>query len=499
MIVTLGSFLVYLAVLVAIGVVAAKRHTGSTDEFFLGGRRMDPWVVALSAVVSGRSAWLVLGLTGYAYKFGIGAVWAVVGYILVELFMFAFVGKRLRRFTARRDVVTIPGYFEERFDDRRHVVCVVTTLIVAFFFLIYISAQLMGGGKALGGTFHMPDHWGVLITAAIVLLYTALGGFVAVSWTDVFQAFMMILALLILPAAAVVQLGGPAAMFESLAALPYEAFGGAAGAGVDAWALGAGAIAGLIGIGLGSPGNPHILVRYMSVDDPRHLRRCALVGTVWNVLMAWGAIFAGLAARVLIHADKALSLPLKAGGAPDYDKAFMILAGDVLHPALLGFVVAAVFSAIMSTVDSQLLVISSSVTRDLYKRIFAGRASDRRLVLVSRLSVAVVLAGAVALGAFAKDTVFWLVLFAWAGLGASIGPALILSLYWRRMTLAGALAGIVTGAAVTVVWKQTAWLKAHIIKYELVPGFLLAALAVVLVSLVTRPPPDVDRRFTEME
>lgn len=493
---TLAAFVLYLAVILVIGAVAAKYHTGSTDDFFIGGRKMNQWVVAISAVASGRSAWLILGLSGIAYKLGVSACWAVVGYILAELFLFAFLGKRLRRFTQSRDVVTIPGFLEERFDDRRHWVCAAATVIVAFFFFVYIAAQLMGGGKALGETFGMPDIYGVLLTAGIVLLYTALGGFVAVSWTDVVQAGMMILALVVLPIVAFVHLGGPGAVFAQLAASEFGV------KGLDAWALGLGGIVGFIGIGLGSPGNPHILVRYMSVSDPRRLRKAALVGTVWNVVMAWGAVFAGLAARAIIESRPDLSLPLKAG-APDFEKGFVILAGEIMHPVLFGFVTAAIFAAIMSTIDSQLLVISSSISRDFYKRIFSGTASEKTLLLVSRASVACVLIAAILLGSAAKETVFWLVLFAWAGLGAAIGPVMLLSIYWRRMTLPGALAGIATGTAATIGWKlawqKCAWFKAHmLIKYELVPGFLLALLAIVLVSLLTRPPEDVAGKFAAM-
>jgi len=493
---TLIAFLVYLGIVVVIGAVGAKFYTKTTGDFFLGGRKMNEWVVALSAVVSGRSAWLILGLSGYAYKLGINAVWAAVGYIIVELFLFAFLGKRLRRFTQKKDVITIPGYFEERFGDRRHIICIITSLIVAFFFFVYVSAQLMGGGKTFDASFGTGHLWGVVITASIILAYTALGGFVAVSWTDVLQAFFMILALVILPVVAIVKLGGVNAVFSRLSEVNFEALGGAAGAGLSLSALSIGAVIGFIAIGLGSPGNPHILVRYMSVREPRLLRKCALVGTVWNVVMAWGAVFAGLAARALL--PDASQLPLK-GASPDYDKSFILLAEHFMHPVLFGFIIAAIFAAIMSTVDSQLLVVSSSVTRDFYRRIFKAKADEKKSVLVGRISVAVILVAAVLLGYFATESVFWLVLFAWAGLGAAIGPAIILSLYWRRMTLTGAVAGVVAGAATAIVWKLTPHLQKNIIKYELLPAFLVSTVVIAVVSLLTKPPADVDEQFKAMK
>ncbi len=464
----LAAYLVYFALILGIGVLTARASSRSMEDFFLGGRRMGPWVVALSAVASGRSAWLVLGLTGMAYTRGLGAVWAVVGYILVELFLFMFLGKRLRQFTAERGAITLPDFLEARFREAGAWVRLASVLIIVVFLTAYVGAQTLGGGKAFHGSLGIPVGWGVALTAGIVLFYTILGGFYAVSFTDVVQALFMILGLLVLPAVVIASAGGMGFIVESLKALSPRH--------LDPWALGAGGIIGLLGIGLGSPGNPHILVRYMSAKDEDTLRRSGLVGTVWNVLMAWGAIYLGLAGRALVPPEK---LP---GGDPE--NLYAMLAQAHFHPFLFGLVMAAVFAAIMSTVDSQLLVVSSGITRDIVQHFWPGRFSERAMFALSLLVVLLVILVGLALGYWGQESlIFWFVLLAWASLGAAFGPPVILGLYWRGANGWGALAGMLAGALTTFLWKFLGLSK---LIYELVPGFLAGLLAVILVSLGTK-------------
>lgn len=460
----------YLLAMVGLGVAASRASSRGLEAYFLGGRQLGRVVVALSAVVSGRSAWLLLGFTGMAWQRGLGAVWAVVGYIAVEAVLFATFAVRLRAFTGARDCLTLPDFYAARFGDRRHVLRMVLSVIIGVFMVAYCAAQFVAGGKAFASGLGMAQDHGVLLTAGIVLAYTLLGGFLAVSWTDVLQAGAMILALVVLPVVAVLDAGGPAAMWAALEA--------ADPALVDPVSMGLGASIGLLGIGLGSPGNPHILTRYMAIDDPAQLRASAVVGTVANVLMAGGALVVGLAARVTVP-----DLDSVPGG--DVERIYPLIAERTLHPALFGLVVASVFAAIMSTADSQLLVAASTLVRDVYQQAWLGGAevSDAVLVRLSRVAVAVLVGVALLLGWVADDLVFWLVLFAWAGLGASIGPTALLALYWRRTTGAGALVGLVVGTVVVIVWRTTPVLKAAM--YELVPAFALAALATVAVSLLT--------------
>ncbi len=479
----IAAFVAYLGVIVLIGVLSARFSSAGVSEFFVGGRKMHRFVVALSAVVSGRSAWLLLGVTGMAYLRGVGAVWSVTGYIVVEMFLFLFYARRLRRFSEAHDCVTVPDFYAARFGDRDGRLRVVLIAIILIFMVGYVSSQFVGGGKAFAASFGLGPNAGVLLTALIVLAYTALGGFLAVSLSDTLQAFIMIVALVVVPLIAIVDGGGLIAVVSQLRAFDPTL--------VDPLALGAGVTIGFLGIGLGSPGNPHIIVRYMSIANPDQLRASAVVGTVWNVVMAWGALFIGLAGRVYFP-DVAM-LP-----NGDTEQLYPVLAAQHLHPVAFGIVVASIFAAIISTADSQLLVAASSVVRDFYEKILhRGEViPQKRLVLYSRIVVVLLVTAALVVGLLAEALVFWLVLFAWAGLGASFGPTSILALYWRRTTRAGVIAGLLTGTAITFIWELTPALSSRL--YELIPAFAGGLLATVIVSVWTRPPEDVDTMFSSM-
>ncbi len=478
-----AAFVGYLLLLVAIGIYSTRFSSKGLSEYFIGGRKMNRFVVALSAVVSGRSAWLLLGVTGMAYAQGPSAVWAVVGYIVVELFLFLYYARRLRNFTEKRNCITIPDFFAERFSDRDGMLRITIVTIFLVFMIGYVSAQFVAGGKAFASGFGMEMNTGILLTALIVVAYTIIGGFLAVSLTDMFQAIFMILALVILPIIAITNFGGLPVLLEQLASMDLLY--------VDPFAISVGAAIGFVGIGLGSPGNPHILARYMSIDDSKQLRFAAVIGTIWNVLMAWGAVFIGLAGRAYFP-DVAM-LP-----AADTENLFPVLAQHHLHPVIFGVVLASIFAAIMSTADSQLLVAASSVVRDVYEKIIKkGEViPQKKLVLYSRFIVFVLVVISLLFGFLAEELVFWLVLFAWAGLGASIGPTSILALYWKGTTRAGIFAGLISGTAVTIAWYYIPVLKDSM--YELVPGFIAALLATWLVSLFTSPASDTERAFEDM-
>lgn len=479
----IAAFLGYLLLLVSVGIYSSRFSSRGISEYFIGGRKMNRFVVALSAVVSGRSAWLLLGVTGMAYAQGPSAIWAVVGYIIVELFLFLYYAKRLRNFTGKRDCITIPDFFAERFQDHDGKLRITIVTIFLIFMIGYISAQFVAGGKAFASGFGMEMNHGILITALIVVAYTIVGGFLAVSLTDMFQAIFMILALVILPIIAILNLGGLMVMLQELSLMDAIY--------IDPFAISVGAMIGFLGIGLGSPGNPHILARYMSIDDSRNLKTVAITGTIWNVLMAWGAVFIGLAGRV--YFPDVSMLP-----ASDVENLFPVLAQNQLHPILFGVVLASIFAAIMSTADSQLLVAASSVLRDIYEKIIKKdeQISQNKLVLYSRVVVFVLVVISLIFGFLAEELVFWLVLFAWAGLGAAIGPTSILALYWKGTTRAGIFAGLITGTVVTIAWYFTPVLKGFL--YELIPGFIAALLATWLVSLVTEASPGTRESFEDM-
>jgi len=464
-------FLLTLLLPVLVGFLALRRTRGPSD-FFVGGRAMNRIVVALSAVSSGRSSWLVLGVSGMAYEMGASAVWAIVGYTAVEALQFVTIGKRLRDETQVHGSITLLDYLESRFRDRTHVLRIAGSLIIAVFITAYVAAQFNAGAKTLSTALEIPFGAALLVSGLLILAYMVVGGYVAVAYNDVVRAVIMLVGLVVLPTVGLVHLGGPGILVETLARLDPRL--------VDPVSLGLGGAIGFLGIGLGSPGQPHILVRYMSVDDPGNLTVSAIVGTTWNVLLGLGAVSVGLLGRAMVP---------EAAGLPESDPEtiYLVLSSTHFGPVLYGLLVGGVFAAILSTADSQLLVVASTFARDVYEKMLAPRRreDERTRLMLSR--VVVVLAGilAMVLAFAARDLVFWLVLFAWAGLGASLGPAVILSLYWKRTTRTGVLAGMITGTLVTIVWKL--WLKEPTGTYELLPAFLGSALAIVVTSLARKP------------
>ena len=386
------------------------------------------------------------------------------------MLLFLFYARKLRRFSEKFNCLTIQDFYAARFNDKSGSLRILLVFIVVIFMVSYIAAQFVGGGKAFAASFNLEPTTGILITAAIVLAYTLMGGFLAVSLTDMLQAFFMLAALILLPIVAFADAGGFNAVIDQLKTLDISL--------LNPFALSAGALIGFLGIGLGSPGNPHILVRYMSINDPEQLRFSAVIGTTWNVLMAWGALFIGLAGRVYFPETSLLP-------NGDTEQLYPLLAQQHLHPILFGIVVASIFAAIMSTADSQLLVAASSIVWDVYKKIWHKDAelTQKHLVLLSRLVVIILVEIAVILGMLAHKLVFWLVLVAWAGLGASLGPTSILALFWRRTTKTGVMAGLITGTVVTTIWYNIPLLKKSM--YELVPGFISCALVTIVISLLT--------------
>lgn len=474
--VALIVFLLTLCLPILVGVLTLRR-TRSQSDFFVGGRAMNLLVVALSAVSSGRSAWLVLGVSGIAYTMGASAIWSVAGYTLVEFFQFIYVGRRLRAQTQRFGSITILDYFESRFMDRKHLIRIVGAVIIAIFITAYVSAQLYAGAKTLNSALDIGFVGCLLISAFMILVYMVLGGYIAVAYNDVIRAVIMLVGLVVLPAVALLKIGGLAVLGDILRQLNPGL--------IDPLSLSFGAFVGFLGIGLGSPGQPHILVRYMSIDDPRNLKSSAVIGTLWNVILGLGAVMIGLLGRAAItNAD---ALPNS-----DPEMIYIVLASDYFGAALYGLLVGGVFAAILSTADSQLLVVASTFVRDVYEKIVKKHTEivESQRLKMSRYVVIASGVLALLLAYLAQDLVFWLVLFAWGGLGASIGPALIFSLFWRRVTRPGVVAGMITGTAVTIAWKL--WLKSPTGIYELIPAFFCSALAVVVVSLVSTAPQESD-------
>lgn len=482
--VAIWAFVGYLVLIILVGIYAARFSSKGISNFFIGGRKMGMLVVALSAVVSGRSAWLLLGVTGMSFEMGFSALWAVVGYTLVEFFLFFFYAPRIRRFSEARDCITVPDFFAERFDDKSGMLRAVVVGIIIIFMIAYVSAQFVAGGKAFESSFQLSETQGILLTTIIVLFYTMVGGFLAVSLTDTIQGLFMIVALLVLPLIAISHIGGFGVFYAQAVVLSDGQF-------FNPLALGFGGLIGFLGIGLGSPGNPHIIARYMSIKNPAKLKLVAIVGTSANVLMGLGAIITGMAGR-LYFPDVAL-LP-----GTDQENIYPVMANLHLSPILFGIVIASIFAAIMSTADSQLLVAASALVRDIYEKLIHRNRDipQKQLVFLSRLVVVILVIVALILGLMAEELVFWLVLFAWAGLGAAFGPTSILALFWKGTTKAGMISGMLSGALTVIVWTRIPMLAN--LMYELIPGFFVALVVSVMVSKFTKKPSDVNTLYSDM-
>lgn len=488
------ALILYLLSVILVGLLVSRRSGRSIGEFYLGGRGMSDFVVALSAVVSGRSAWLMMGVVGATFVYGIRMAWFIPGYVITELLMFLFAARRIRRFTERQDNVTFIDYFASRFRDTGPTLRVVAAVIIIIFFTAYVGAQLKSGQIMFNHLFGWDSVLaGIALMAVIVGFYTIVGGYRAVSITDAIQAILMIIGLVVLPIVGFIKAGGIGPAWQTLSTVAGEE-------GSKFSMVGFGSLVGVIsglGIGLGSPGNPHIIVRYMSIERPERLRMAAIVGTVWNVLLGWGAVYTGLAARAL-YSPAILPDP--------NNQAFVHMATDLFPPFLAGMMLAALLAAIMSTADSQILVISSSITRDIYEQIMRkGRPPEARTsVRIGKITVAIVIFAAALLswitahvGSQVFKTVFSYVLLAWSGLGASFGPPLLISLYWKRATRAGVLASFFSGTTACILWIALG-LKSATGLHEIVPACAISALLMILVSSMTKPPENAEELMRAM-
>ncbi len=470
------TFVVYLSAMLVIGILAYRR-TRDLSDYILGGRRLGSSVTALSAQASDMSGWLLLGLPGYAYVAGLESAWLACGLLAGTYLNWRLVAGRLRRYTEMAaDSLTLSDYLERRFGDEAHLLRIVSAIFILTFFLFYTTSGLVAGGKLFNTVFGIPYLWALLIGVSVVVMYTLLGGFLAVSWTDTVQGLMMLGALVAVPLVAVSQLGGWRPTFDAIERLDsalLDPLVSAAGEPLTAIAL-----LSLVAWGLGYFGQPHILARFMAARSVDELPAARRIATGWTTVTLAGAILVGLAG--IGYLDPPLT------GA-DREKVFMRLVELLFHPVLAGIWLAAILAAIMSTADSQLLVASSALTEDFYKALFRRGGSDHELVWVGRLAVIGIAVLALVLARDPESKVLELVAYAWAGLGASFGPTLLLSLYWRRMTREGALAGILVGGTTVILWKQ---LSGGIFElYEILPGVVFSVLGIILASRLSAAPP----------
>lgn len=465
--------------MIAIGFYAWRKSTDSSEGYLLGGRKLSPAVAALSAGASDMSGWLLLGLPGALYAAGLVEVWIGIGLFVGALVNWIVVAPRLREQTERLDnALTIPEFLANRFPDKALALRVTSAIIIVLFFAVYTAAGLVGGGKlfetsfaGLLGQTAMSDYMlGIWITAGVVLVYTMIGGFLAVSLTDFVQGCIMVVALVLMPIVVLTNGGGVSSVTTQLSAIDPSYLSLTAGLSFVGFLS-------AVTWGLGYFGQPHIIVRFMAIRSVAEVPKARNIGMSWMGVALLGAIGVGITGRAYVEMNELV--------LEDPETIFILLANTLFHPLITGFLLAALLAAIMSTISSQLLVSSSSLTEDFYRLFLRKQASERETVNIGRLFVALVALLAIVIASDPDSQVLGLVSNAWAGFGAAFGPLILLSLTWNRMTGAGAVAGLVTGAAVVVGWIAVGW-NAEFMGgpgvYEIIPGFVAALGAIVGVS-----------------
>ncbi|AGH80188.1 sodium/proline symporter [Psychromonas sp. CNPT3] len=464
-------FIAYLLVMLFIGWYAYQRTKNSAD-YFLGGRTLGPWPAALSAGASDMSGWLLLGLPGYAYAAGIESLWLAGGLLLGTWANWYICAKRLRTFSITTDdALTLPEYISRRFQDNSKILQTMAAFFILMFFLFYTSSGLVAGGKLFETVFGLDYHYAVVIGTVCVVSYTLFGGFLAVAWTDLVQGLLMSAALLVVPLAAMQ--GDFSQLSVDLYQINPELL--TLWNGIDGQPLSWIAIVSLLAWGLGYFGQPHILARFNATRSNKDLVAARRIAVIWTALSMCGAVLVGLVGLIYVQ-----------GELVDGEKIFMILVNTIFHPLMAGVLLAAILAAIMSTADSQLLVSSSALAEDFYKQLIRPQASSAEIMLVGRLGVIFLSLLALYLAMTPESSVLGLVSYAWAGFGAAFGPVLILSLYWKRMTRNGALAGMLVGGVSVLIWKP---LTGGIFDlYEIVPGIIFASIAIVVASLMSAKP-----------
>ncbi|WP_371376997.1 sodium/proline symporter PutP [Thalassotalea aquiviva] len=472
------TFIGYLLTTLFIGYIA-YRATTTLSDYILGGRQLGPAVTALSVGASDMSGWLLLGLPGAIYLSGSSEVWIGVGLVIGAFFNWLLVAPRLRAFTQKAgDALTIPEFLENRFNDKSHFLRYLSAITILIFFTFYVSSGLVGGAILFEKVFGLEYLSALIIGALVIVSYTFLGGFLAVSWTDFFQGCLMLIALVLLPIVAINELGGIDTTLHTIKAINPDYFNVFQG---FSWI----GFLSLIAWGLGYFGQPHILSRFMAIRSVDDIPKSRNIAMLWMLCSLIGALAVGLVG-IAYYAEQPLENP---------ETIFIFMSKALLNPWVAGVIIAAILSAIMSTIDSQLLVCSSIIIEDFYKNISKRQASEQRLVWLSRLSLLCIAIIATIIALDPQSSVLGLVSYAWAGFGSAFGPTILLSLFWARFTRHGALASIASGALVVFIWPMLAQYGGFFNLYEIIPGFTIAMLSGYVVSLLSQ---DLDKHSEQV-
>jgi len=478
--ISLTVFVVYFTILFMIAYVAYRR-TKNISDYILGGRQLGPFIGGVSTGASDMSGWLLLGLPGAIYAGGISGIWLAIGLAIGAYINWQFAGRKIRVFTQiSNNSQTLPDFLENRFRDKSNMLKIISSLFILIFFAFYISSGLVGGAILFEETFGISYKTALWTGAIIIFLYTSIGGFFAVAWTDFFQGMLMFLALIVIPIVAVYELGGWSEAVNSVGSISLENLDVFSGTSI----LG---IISLLAWGLGYFGQPHVIVRFMSMTSSRDITIGRSIYTVWNTLALFGAIFTGLFG-IAYFADKPLANP---------ETVFIAFSLILFNPWVTGVLLVAILSAIMSTISSQLLVSATSLSEDLYKGLFRKKASQKELFWVIRIGILLICLFAVSLAFNPNSSVLSLVGYAWAGFGSVFGPAILLALFWKGTTRNGAISGMIVGGVTVIVWSILSTPPAGMDQsfavipfylYEIIPGFILSLTATFIFSKVGTSP-----------
>ncbi|OKP02428.1 sodium/proline symporter PutP [Xenorhabdus eapokensis] len=479
------TFIIYIAGMLLIGFMA-YRSTKNFDDYILGGRRLGSVVTALSAGASDMSGWLLMGLPGAIFFSGISESWIALGLLLGAYLNWRWIAGRLRVHTeVSNNALTLPDYFTHRFEDKSKILRIISALVILIFFTIYCASGVVAGGLLFENTFGISYEKAIWLGALATIAYTFLGGFLAVSWTDTVQATLMIFALILVPVLVLFKVGGVSSAINIIEAknLAY----------LDMFKnLNIIAIVSLLGWGLGYFGQPHILARFMAADSHQTIHKARRISMTWMFLCLAGTVAVGFFGISYFEI-----YPEQAGPVlQNRERIFIELGVLLFNPWITGILLSAVLAAVMSTLSCQLLVCSSALTEDLYKAFIRTKASQKELVWVGRMMVLLVAIIAIALATNPNNKVLALVSNAWAGFGAAFGPVVLISVLWKRMTRNGALAGMLVGAITVLVWMEFRWFSL----YEIIPGFIFATIAIIVVSLLGKAPSQAtQQRFLKAE
>lgn len=491
------AIVAYMTVVIIIGIVFAKRANKNTEAYFLGGRTLGPWVSAFSAEASDMSGWLLMGLPGLAYWSGLASAgWTAIGLAVGTYLNWLIVSRRLRRYSVAVDAITIPDFFSRRFHENKRVLMTISSVMVIVFFTPYAGSCLMACGKLFSQLFGASYSVMVIVSALFVLTYTFLGGFLAESTSDFMQAVVMITALILVVALGVAAAGGLGSVIANAEKIPGflslfrsasptgESASGAALFG-EASSFSGLAIASTLAWGLGYFGMPQVLLRFMGIRSERELTRSRRIATTWVVISLVAAVFIGIVGRVL-YSDAYMVY-----GSGNTENIFILMSVKLLPPLLAGLVSAGILAAAISSSDSYLLISASAVSKNVWQGLIRKNASDKETMLVSRVVLVLITIFAIFVATGKNQVIFRIVDFAWAGFGAAFGPLILFSLFWKRTTYAGAIAGMVSGGAMVFLWNffisklGGAWSI-----YELLPAFLFSCVVIVVVSLLTKKPDE---------